>query len=249
MTLVSSPSFFFAPSSPPSNGDVSRISALATTIFYYANLTLSFVTLPLALTRQECRHKRRALEKIRDERAESLGRIALLRSAIGEAMKQPMNPALVDFVGGLADTVSIPDLDTQSTPPRSKIEGSPLLSTLLLLSERTTSLAPAHAHILHTRRLLRPSRFVLLWPSLLLLPPLVVYALRSLYASRATLVDTAQEAAETISGFVKGWLIEPLRDVLKTVRAGGEEGVIVRKEGVLADLEVCLSFHSWNPLH
>ena len=50
-----------------------------------------------------------------------------------------------------------------------------------------------------------------------------------------------KDARETVEGFVKGWLVEPLKEVLKTVRAGGAEGeagVIVSKEGVIADLEV-----------
>ena len=48
----------------------------------------------------------------------------------------------------------------------------------------------------------------------------------------------ACDAKETLRGFVTGWLIEPLREIMKTVRAGGEDGVIVRKEGVAADFEV-----------
>ena len=49
-----------------------------------------------------------------------------------------------------------------------------------------------------------------------------------------------KDARETVEGFVKGWLVEPLKEVLKTVRAGaeGDAGVIVSREGVIADLEV-----------
>jgi len=51
-------------------------------------------------------------------------------------------------------------------------------------------------------------------------------------------MEVANDTRETVKGFVMGWLIDPLRDVLKTVRAGGEDGVIVRKEGVAADYGV-----------
>jgi len=73
-----------------------------------------------------------------------------------------------------------------------------------------------------------------------LFPPLVLYACRSLYASRASLEDIAREALETLKGFVRGWLLEPLRDVLMTIRSGSDDGtgMLVHKEGVLADLEV-----------
>jgi nuclear-control-of-ATPase protein 2 len=51
-------------------------------------------------------------------------------------------------------------------------------------------------------------------------------------------MEMALEAKETVEGFIKNSLIEPLKEILKTVRTGGEDGVIVRKEGVAADLEV-----------
>ena len=55
------------------------------------------------------------------------------------------------------------------------------------------------------------------------------------------LVDMACDAKETIHGFVRGRLVEPLLEVLKTVRAGGKGEVLVREEGVVADLEVRIS--------
>ena len=50
------------------------------------------------------------------------------------------------------------------------------------------------------------------------------------------------EGYETVEGFVWGWLMEPLMGVLRTVRTGGEDGVIVRKEGVTADFDVSSFF-------
>jgi nuclear-control-of-ATPase protein 2 len=48
----------------------------------------------------------------------------------------------------------------------------------------------------------------------------------------------AHDARETLENFFKDWLLEPIKDVIKTIRTGGEEGVIVRKEGVAADMDV-----------
>lgn len=102
-------------------------------------------------------------------------------------------------------------------------------------------------HQSQIQQLQRPSRLLLLWPRIVLLPPLAILVLRSLYVSRATLFQMANDAKETVRGFLLGWLIQPLRDVLNTVRSGGEEGLIVRKEGVMADMEVRLAF-SVTPL-
>ena len=48
----------------------------------------------------------------------------------------------------------------------------------------------------------------------------------------------ANEAGETIHNFFCDWLLQPIKDVVNTIRAGGEDGVIVRKEGVAADMAV-----------
>jgi nuclear control of ATPase protein 2 len=49
----------------------------------------------------------------------------------------------------------------------------------------------------------------------------------------------AHDAKETLRGFLTGWLIEPLKEVLRTIRGDeGEGGGIVRTENVRADLEV-----------
>jgi nuclear-control-of-ATPase protein 2 len=46
----------------------------------------------------------------------------------------------------------------------------------------------------------------------------------------------ANDAVETLAGFFKDWLLEPVKEIIKTIRAGGEEGVIVTKQGVTAYL-------------
>ena len=59
-----------------------------------------------------------------------------------------------------------------------------------------------------------------------------------MYSSRESLLEMANEAGETIHNFFRDWLLQPMKDVINTIRAGGEDGVIVRKEGVTADMAV-----------
>ncbi|KAJ7805151.1 NCA2-domain-containing protein [Mycena olivaceomarginata] len=176
----------------------------------------SAIFLPLDLVREECRYKRRELEKLRNERAEQLGHLAQLRLATTSGEAFPSR--LMACIGG-----------------------GPLLArdNAEHVQHISSSLLPAHiaGHDNAVQQFRRPSRLSLLWPKLLLLPPLTLYTLRSLYASRASIMEMALEAKETVEGFIKNSLIEPLKEILKTVRTGGEDGVIVRKEGVAADLE------------
>ena len=66
----------------------------------------------------------------------------------------------------------------------------------------------------------------------------LLYAIRTAYASRATLEELARDSLETIKGFWEDWVLEPLRGIARTVRAGRDDGVIVTKESVRADLDV-----------
>ncbi|KAJ7940484.1 NCA2-domain-containing protein [Mycena leptocephala] len=181
----------------------------------YFHSIWSAIFLPLDLTREECRYKRRKLEKLRDERAQQLGQLARLR---GQYPAEFISRHLASNISG--DGVWSEDEAAN-------------------VQNISSSLLPGHiaGHGNAIQQLGRPSRLTLLWPRLLLLPPLTLYALRSLYASRASIVEIAQEAKETAEGFIKNSLIDPLKEVLKTVRTGGEDGVIVRKEGVAADLD------------
>ncbi|KAJ7606812.1 NCA2-domain-containing protein [Roridomyces roridus] len=181
----------------------------------YLQSIWSAVLMPFRLTREECRYKRKKLEALRDERAEQLGKLARLRT-------------LGTFRPSLLTGCLYPELSDDEA--YNDVEHLQLVSSSLL---------PGHVadHASVIQQLQRPSRLILLWPKLLLLPPLTLYAVRTLYASRVTIAEMVLEAKETIEGFVKNSLVDPIKDILKTVRTGGEDGVIVRKEGVMADLE------------
>ncbi|KAJ7070564.1 NCA2-domain-containing protein [Mycena amicta] len=182
----------------------------------------SAIFLPFYLTREECRFKRRQLESLRDARAEQLGRLAELRTVASTSPTFP-SQRLTSILGGIP------------TEPPDNLEHVQLISSVLL---------PRHieAHGAELGRLCRPSRLSLIWPKLLLYPPLVLFTINSLYNSRVSLAQMALETKETMEGFIKNSLVDPLKEVLKTVRTGGENGVIVRREGVVADLDARI-FH------
>ena len=187
---------------------------------------------PLRLARDECRLKRQEDERIRNDNAEVLGKLVGMRPALMRALTPkegaPNPDFLVEFVVALGSATSI------------ELSGRTILSNFVELSKTIlVTRKQEHASYLDDQDLRRPSRLTLLWPRLVLLPPLTLYCVKILYASRATVTDLAVGTVETIHNFVTDWLLEPLREVFRTIRAGGEEGVIVRREAVSADLNVC----------
>lgn len=100
---------------------------------------------------------------------------------------------------------------------------------------------PSHAAAHNTRfaSLSRPSRLTLLWPRLAIIPPISILLFRAIYGSRQSIAETALEIHDTLKGFWFGYVIEPVRSILETVRTGGDESArIVNQEAVKADLEV-----------
>ncbi|GLB38357.1 putative NCA2-domain-containing protein [Lyophyllum shimeji] len=213
---------------PTSHGSV------FTKVWATLNPVLTLAIMPIELTRQECNFKRKELEKIRDQRAEALGYLSQMRGELAVAVKEPWN--IQRFVHVLTYVIE-GDMEKAFNP--SDVESSttqePLQQILRLSTTVHSTQRAAHLRLLESRELLRPSGLTLIWPQLVLLPPLCVYALRSAYASRAAFFELAMDAKATVEGFVRGWLLDPLKDVIKTVRAGGEEGVIVQPEGIAAD--------------
>ena len=162
-----------------------------------------------------------------------------MRGELAAALKhpkdlQPFLSVLTRIVTGEYDAFA-----PRPAPTESSLAYSNSLSELVNFSAAIFNAQKAADHyVIGSQRLRRPSWLTLSWPKLFLLPPLCLYGLRYAYTSKATLMEVANDTRETVKGFVMGWLIDPLRDVLKTVRAGGEDGVIVRKEGVAADYGV-----------
>jgi nuclear control of ATPase protein 2 len=217
----------------PSGIVTSAFPELWRTFSITAQHFLHYVTLPLRLTRQEIHAKRLELERIRDERAEALGGLTSKRDELSRTLRadlderaaflQVINQVLV---GRHMDKVQL-ELPTS------------LLDALAATSSKVLPMhVSLHLECLRVHSLLRPSRFVRIWPSLLVLPPLTLYAVQRVSASQHTLFSLAKDAWETFKGFCRGWLVEPLADIAKTVRAGGEGSIIVQKGSIDADLQV-----------
>lgn len=213
------------------------------TFSYYLNLIANHITYPLSLTLHECRSSRRHLEKIRNQRAEILGQLSQMRNNLSLILTHPecRLSGMTQFLPEVQHFVEI--LDQRTAVDVVSVYPSFLEALVHVSNDTLPKLNKSHRQMLKAGRLLRPKRWILIWPKIVLFPPLVFYLCRSLYASRANLEDVARDALETLRGFVRGWLLEPLRDVLMTIRSGSDDetGMLVHKEGVLADLEVSFS--------
>lgn len=202
---------------------------------------LSTITLPIELARQECNLKRQELERIRDERAEALGSLSEMRLSLQDNFdidarrSHDMTDLGIERYSPLIDTLQrkLGGKPTQLGVRPGSVERLLDLSIKVLPGHRTKNLS-----IFSEYKLKRPSNLMLAWPKLVLGPPLLLYGLRLLYTSRTSLQEVTKDAWNTILGLWQGWLIDPLKDVLGTVRAGGEGSVIVQKEAVAADLAV-----------
>ena len=192
-----------------------------------------FMTLPLELARQECRYNRKALERIRDERAKCLGELVDQRPWISQLIHGTSKIAPPLRFTRLFDTINQVLSPEWETP-----DGEPPFAAIAQLTNNLPAAAASHAQLLRSQNLLRPSALTRIWPSLLILPPLSLYIYTNRTAWTSAIVDMAHDAKETCLGFLKGWLIEPLIDVLNTVRAGGRGEMLVHESGVVADLEV-----------
>ncbi|KAL0580643.1 Nuclear control of ATPase protein 2 [Marasmius crinis-equi] len=223
--IPSSP-FFFASQPPPSSSMFERIHHI---ISQFMRSIRHFVALPYYLTKQECQFKRRRLEVIRDDRALALGELAQGRLRIRDVLvKSRADP---ESFRGVIESIS------QAIDDGAAIETTSTLSMIRNLdSDAFARCRDLHAARLQSKQLIRPSRSTLIWPQLVLGPPVFLYAVSRLYQSRGSLIELAQESKEVLKGFLVDWIIEPLKGVLDTIRSK-DRSVIVSKEGIDADFD------------
>ncbi|KAF8342777.1 ATP synthase regulation protein NCA2-domain-containing protein [Cantharellus anzutake] len=193
---------------------------------------------PLALIREECSEHHRKLQRIRDKRAEQLGCLTFLganvRSRFETRATQPSNILWKD-PKFLHDLQLIMAGDTSQA-----IETSDLSDTLTVLHQFLTQLLPRHVEAHHTsiRSYQRPPRWTRAWPKVFFGPPLFLLIFRSIYNNRSSIRVSLIDAKETIRGFWVQWVVEPVREILNTVRTGGESGPrVTSKEGLKSDME------------
>ncbi|KAI0822022.1 NCA2-domain-containing protein [Trametes gibbosa] len=229
----------FTLTSSPKKAASSAYGVFLQTFSNIARAGSTLATLPVELARSECKFKRRELERIRDERAEVLGVLVELRDQLSTALEDDDHDRAVagiaQFTALLQAVVDGEHAMSPTAPHQLSTDG--VVDHLSMLANYTLpSHISLHSAELKSGQLRRPSRLTLLWPRLVFLPPLALYAVRTAYASRASLHELAREAVETAKSFWESWILEPLRGIIKTVRAGHDDGVIVTRESVRADL-------------
>ena len=222
-------------STSPSGIIASASQVLRRTFSLVTQYLVHFITLPVQLANHEIHAKRLELERIRNERAEALGALTSLRDDLSSTLREDLNERKA-FLQMMSQVLVGQNADAILEHPGSE------MSLLDALAATSSNVVPMHIS-LHREKfraytLLRPSRFVRIWPRLLVLPPLILYAVQRVSASQDTLLSLANDAWETCKGFWRGWLVEPLADIAKTVRAGGEGGIIVQEGSIGADLQV-----------
>ncbi|KAG2156005.1 NCA2-domain-containing protein [Suillus bovinus] len=204
-------------------------------VAYSIQRVISLLLFPVRLTREECQLRRKELEKVRDERAEVLGKLLELRPLLANGLEADFNGSITGWsLDNQTLTAFLFKFAVVTSGSASQKPAIPLIEQLLGTFKNHVLLHDAY---LDAHDLRRPSRLTLLWPRLFLLPPLMLYCVKHIYTSRATLADFMLDVVNTVQNFFKGWLFDPIKDVLVTIRAGGEDGVIVRREAVAADLD------------
>jgi nuclear control of ATPase protein 2 len=240
----------FSYSSSPHSSSTSLFNIIASvcqpllhTTSLIVQYLLHYVTLPLQLTSQEIHSKRLELERIRDERAEALGELTSKHDNLSRTLRKDLDERAA-FLQVINQVLVGKHVDMAQFGLHTS-----LLDALVATSSRVLPIhVSLHKEDLRAYCLIRPSRLTRIWPRLLVLPPLTLYAIQRISASQDTLFSLASDAWEMLKGFWRGWLVEPLADIAKTVRTGGEDGIIVQKGSIDADLQVRIRYHKSSRL-
>lgn len=193
---------------------------------------------PIFLARQEAKVKRVELERIEDEEAARVGRVAGAIGTVEEASRRSDKGAWVE-ISNLALTLN---KDLGAPSKSGSLDGAALAMSLRSLLSSTL-----HHHTLsvthQVHQSARPPWITRNWPRLVFYPFALLTVSRVVYNSRDTLYRWIRDGRETAKGFLIGWLVKPIEGILDTMRGGTEEGVaLMGKESLRSDLEVSTSF-------
>ncbi|KZV86149.1 NCA2-domain-containing protein [Exidia glandulosa HHB12029] len=205
-------------------------SALRGALYPRASKRLSLPASPLTLSRAECAAHRRELEALRDERAELLGLLARMRTSFNPQAPMPF----IESIKAAFVLEKAPSRPNQQGRARAMSLAPPTLSSTL--RKLALVILPAHqsAHADSISDLKRPHTLVRVWPELLLAPPLVWAGFHYAAGLRVGLRD----AVDTIKGFWSNYVVAPAKEILDTVRTGGDDRIrIVSPEALKADME------------
>lgn len=192
---------------------------------------------PINLTIHEAQSKRALLTKRRDKVAEQLGALTVVALNHQNETQEPSAETLEDDCRKLTTKMHEILLSSSTTSKDSSLlQEDALLDLLSSASPALTTPPTVHAPI----GLSPPSRLSTIWPRLVLYPTVLLFSLRLASNNRDLIRQTMRDGKETIKGFIRNWLITPIKDLLDTIRGPDikeESGGIVTKQGRQADLE------------
>ncbi|KAK4058676.1 Nuclear control of ATPase protein 2 [Microbotryomycetes sp. JL221] len=227
-------------------------------------LTLS----PLALTRQEIAHKRAEIRANRQDLATRVGELTLgsARTADVESTGSDVE-ALKSSKEAAHNLSSLLATVTTDLPDASELQAATWCTIRNLAQAIATSEAPMSlddappstthdmarhlsdllnrvlpAHHRHTAEVVEPLRrppfLTRAWPYLLSVPLVGLVLGRTIYSNRDTIVQWFVNAGETARSFLVDWVVEPVKDILQTVRGGEGAGMtLMGRESLKSDLE------------
>lgn len=190
---------------------------------------LSAITSPYTLTRREMLGSREALRIARDSTAEKIGILALegpdweVQSLDGNISSESNRIYKL-----LCEMLEVPPVPDPSTPSKKRSASSippapagPTPANLLsLFAVSLPRFMGKYEATLKTHK--RPTGLTRLWFPLLFLPPALYTASSLVVRNKEWLRDQVKNAKETVKGFFISWVWEPIEDIGKTLRGGGE---------------------------
>ncbi|KAK4053096.1 Nuclear control of ATPase protein 2 [Microbotryomycetes sp. JL201] len=223
--------------------------------------SLFFLTLsPLALTRQEIAHKRAEIRATRQDLATRVGELTL--NAVNTSDVETSEPEHRHTLSSLLATASsdLPDVtelhaatwstirnlshaiatDSDSSPAFADRTPTSVHEMARLLSDLLTVTLPAHRKATSeaVEPLRRPPFITRVWPYLISVPLGGLVLGRTIYNNRDTITRWFVEAGDTVKSFLVDWVVEPVKDILQTVRGGDGAGTtLMGRESLKSDLE------------
>lgn len=199
---------------------------------------------PLTLTLHEANTKQKLLRKRRNHVAKRLGALASTALALSKSQEEVTAQSAEEEVRLLVSKLQ-DVLLTDSATPQPHFEASSSMQVYEALAhilENAPTLEYPIVTVAAPVGLSPPSRLALIWPRLVLWPTLMFFGLRVASRNRQAIAEAIADGKETIKGFFYNWVVDPVMDLLNTIKGGdvADDGGIVTKEGRKADLEVSL---------
>ncbi|KAG0145158.1 hypothetical protein CROQUDRAFT_79035 [Cronartium quercuum f. sp. fusiforme G11] len=191
---------------------------------------------PLFLIKHEARQKRKELETIHTHLTQNIGTlISLLLELESRFHDAPQSDLTVSFSELVECMRSISPFKSPSVTSSSLGQLSIDAMTEDLSQLRKETIPDLKASISVSLAHLSPPSFLTrAWPLLVSLP-VAAYTLAKLaYSYRGPIVDGLLSARDTFRGFVSGWVLKPVEDIVETLKAGERGTLAIMSEESLS---------------